>query len=63
MLTDRTDFFGLPTWAAILIVIVVMVGLCDIVNNVTKIWRKHDYEAGTAATARELFRKVEDNGR
>jgi hypothetical protein len=37
---DRTQVYGLPTWAVLLIVIVVTIAACDIVNNITKVWRE-----------------------
>jgi hypothetical protein len=37
---DRTQVYGLPTWAVVLIVIVVAIAACDIVSNITKVWRE-----------------------
>jgi hypothetical protein len=43
---DKTDVFGLPTWAVVLIAVVFAVMLADIVNNVTKIWREPKAQSG-----------------
>jgi hypothetical protein len=40
LMFDRTEIYGLPTWAVILIAIVWAIAVCDIVNNITKVWRE-----------------------